>query len=210
MLRLTLPPPEVLKYMIEGAPELMFVGDRTGHISYANHAFEELTGWPRIEWIGQHFSEILDPADIPRAHMTFQRAFEGHHDPLNDIRLRTRDGTSRTVRMRMTRLLEKGEVIGVFGLGTDVTERAEMELQMRETIRESALRDVSTEMADNAQDDAVIILMHLEEVRRLLVNTDLVYARADLAAAEDAVRRGVARLLELKARYRGDLKLLSA
>lgn len=54
---------ERYRTLLESARDIVFTLSSHGEITSLNRAFEEITGWSRLEWIGRHFHEGLVHAD---------------------------------------------------------------------------------------------------------------------------------------------------
>jgi len=70
-----LPGEELLRRMLETAPDAMLVAESTGRIVVANGRAETLFGWPPDELVGQPV-EMLVPAPLREVHREHRRAYE--------------------------------------------------------------------------------------------------------------------------------------
>ena len=50
--------------LLDALPDLVFVIDGAGALSYINHACEVLLGWHRVDWIGRSVFEVVHPDDL--------------------------------------------------------------------------------------------------------------------------------------------------
>src|SRR5439155_15246604 len=102
-----------------------------GTITSLNPAFESHTGFSCSEWIGQPFAPLIHPEDLPLAMERFQQAMAGENTPLFRLRIREKSGKYRVGEFIETRQLRDGRVMGILGVGRDVTERIKAEEALR-------------------------------------------------------------------------------
>lgn len=120
--------------VVEGASEMIFSVDSSGRVTSLNRAFEAMTGWPREDWIGRQFSELIDPVDRERMLAIFRRRFESPDILEHEIAIR---GVSRTVLIRVNTFPEMrdGVMIGVYGFARDITEERKAERERQQLTR---------------------------------------------------------------------------
>src|SRR3989475_4498457 len=141
-----------------------------GRFSSLNPAFELYTGWSCSEWIGQSFALLVHPEDLPLALERFQQVMAGENPPLFTLRIRERSGNYRVGEFIQTPKLRDGRVVGILGVGRDVTERIKAE---------EALRKAHDELELRVQERTIALSEANEELRA---------RTAALQASEGAVR----------------------
>ncbi|MHC4993364.1 MAG: PAS domain-containing protein, partial [Planctomycetota bacterium] len=109
--------------------------DVDGAVTFCNDFLLDLTGWKRREVMGRNwFRMILPPDEGPQALEAFkagvaQGAILMHHED----RIQTRDGELRIIAWSNTVLRDlQGEIVGVTGIGADITEQRRAEEELRE------------------------------------------------------------------------------
>ncbi|MBE0544401.1 MAG: PAS domain S-box protein [Verrucomicrobia bacterium] len=122
---------ERFRTLVEDARDIVFTvaSDRT--ITSLNTAFETITGFPRSEWIGREFQQLIHPDYLAAALDIFRRAMQNEKPPQFELRLRTKSGDFVTLEFIVTPQLQQGNVSGVMGIGRDVTERQRAELRAK-------------------------------------------------------------------------------
>jgi len=114
--------------LIDTAPDIIYTrtaGD--GMISMLNPAFETITGWPRDEWIGKTFADLVHPDDLQFATDTFEQILKGKNPPPYELRILTKSGTYIIGEFTIVPLFELGKIVGVLGIARDITERKRAE-----------------------------------------------------------------------------------
>jgi two-component system cell cycle sensor histidine kinase/response regulator CckA len=120
----------------------VFTLDAGGDIRSLNPAFETLTGWTPVEWVGRPFVQLLHPDDVRRTLETFAHAVAGRPVRSVEARLRTRAGGELAVACTLHGQEERGRVARVVGLLHDVSRRKQMEAVVtRDAERWNALMD---------------------------------------------------------------------
>jgi PAS domain S-box-containing protein len=134
-----------------------FESDRAGVITYVNHAFCDIVGYPREEIVGVHFRQLLPPQSAEMLADYFRSAYAGHAsaEPL-EYEFRRRDGSVAVGEVTISLVqVRDGQPVGTRGIVRDVTQRkrAEEALQKAKHAAEEAsqaksafLTNVSHEM----------------------------------------------------------------
>ncbi len=138
---------ERYRTLIDLAPDIIYtVSAADGTVLSVNPAFEQLTGWTQAEWLGRPFIDLVHPDDLPFAIHTFLQIAAGAAPTPYQLRLRCKSGIYRIGEFTMAPRIVGGQVIEIFGIGRDVTERQEV----LEALRASEER--FRRLAENAPD----------------------------------------------------------
>jgi PAS domain S-box-containing protein len=100
-------------------------------ITSLNPAFEKVTGWSRSEWIDRRLEEIVHPDDWPLALEMGMRSFSGEKPPIHEVRIRTKPSGFITAEFSIAEQKENDRVVGIIGIGRDVTERKRIEKELQ-------------------------------------------------------------------------------
>jgi PAS domain S-box-containing protein len=114
------------------APIGIFENDATGACIYVNARWSEIAGMPLGQALGDGWVEAVHPDDRERVAEGWRRAVATDTEFAIDYRYRRQDDDIRWVHVTATALRDgRGDVIGHTGTVDDITDRREMEEQLR-------------------------------------------------------------------------------
>src|SRR5207249_2965040 len=131
---------ELYRSLVDSVRDVIYTLSPDGTITSLNPAFELYTGWSCSEWIAQPFAPLVHPEDLPLAGELFRRVMAGESPPLFKLRIRERSGNYRVGEFVQTPKLRDGRVVGILGVGRDVTERIKAEEALQKAHDELELR----------------------------------------------------------------------
>jgi PAS domain S-box-containing protein len=114
--------------LIDTARDAIFTIALDGTFTSMNPAVETIGGFSRADWLGKPFAPMVHPDDLPLAVAMFTRVLQGGHAPVHE--LQGNPSLKRQAIMEMTLTAQKdesGNIIGVLGIGRDMTERKKLE-----------------------------------------------------------------------------------
>ncbi len=142
------------RFLVDNSPDLVFTLDAGGHFVFVNPRIESLLGWPREEWIGQHWTQLVHEHDRDAANrLLAERRADAQRSADLEVRLlrHPAEGAAAAPIVAMVSTIdiyaEGGESLvgarrldGTFGVARDITARKRAE----ETISRQALHDQLT------------------------------------------------------------------
>ena len=117
--------------LVESAPDGVVSVDRRGTITSVNPAFEAMAGMPGARVVGNHFRKFLHPDDAVEMEAGFEGALSVDTPTLARVRVLNGGGLYFHAELTVARLREGEEVVGLFGIFRDITERRAMERELR-------------------------------------------------------------------------------
>lgn len=168
---------EMYRALVENINDVMFSVDNEGFLTYVSPAIERLGLFPVDEVAGRPFTRFIHPEDLPGLLKSFQRTMEGTLEPY-EFRIIIKDGSIRYVRTSSRPLYERGNVVGLTGVMSDITERKRIE---------EALRSAREELEHRVEERTA----QLREANELLVREigERIRAETTLRESEDRWRR---------------------
>ncbi|HEX6178769.1 MAG TPA: PAS domain S-box protein, partial [Thermoanaerobaculia bacterium] len=153
--------------LVEQAKDIIVAFDVEGRVQSLNQAFEELTGWSRVEWIGEQFLDALDPESRPQAMEHIRAILAGEAlPPQPEYRLRTRNGGSLTVEGVGRRVESGGRAVGVVVVVRNVTARKEADARAEKEKRLASLGQLATSVAHEFNNVLMSIMPFAELLQR--------------------------------------------
>jgi|GEM_PF-1057739 len=194
--------------MAELLPQIIFETDLQGRFTYVNKAGYALTHYEEKEVVGRlSFTEVVVPEDRERAKQKVQQIMQGNLSYGSEYRIVRKDGTAFPVYVYSAPRYENERVVGLRGIGLDLTEirRTEEELRRKELqlIQAQKMESLGTLAGGIAHDfnnvlggigGVVSLLSYLLEHDREKLTFDLLRDRLDLVQqqvkrANDTIRQ---------------------
>lgn len=119
------------KTIVDLAPDVVYTISKTGKLTSLSSAFEKITGWKSSYWIGKNFAGIVHPLDLPRALINFQKTLGGQTLPYYNLRIRTKNKGYILGEFKSAPDISDGKIIGVIGIGRDITLEQKEQVQLR-------------------------------------------------------------------------------
>jgi two-component system cell cycle sensor histidine kinase/response regulator CckA len=148
---------ERYRSLFEYNPSAVFSLDLEGRFTSANPAAYALTGYAPGELLSRPFNTLVVPEHLPRVSEDVQAAVGGASRTLR-LAITHRDKRRLELRVATTPVVVSGEVVGVFGIADDVTER----VHAREALRKSE------EMLRTVIDASPVAILMLDRQGRVL------------------------------------------
>lgn len=122
--------------LVENAGDAIFTLSLEQKFTSLNPAFEEITGWDRAKWLGKKFLPILHPDDRRLSEEVFTKTMRGESTKALELRVINPNGHSVSVELSVVPMTTpENRVVGVLGVGRDVTQRRQLEEQLRQMQR---------------------------------------------------------------------------
>jgi PAS domain S-box-containing protein len=127
---------EQSRTLVDSARDVIFALSPDGLFVALNPAFEKLTGWPREEWMGKPFTEVLHADDVPAARELFAKILRSEPPPNVQFRFRSREGGYLVGEITANIPRQDGRLLGIV---RDVTDRVRLEDQLRQAQKMEAV-----------------------------------------------------------------------
>ena len=161
---------EQYRRIVETSQEGVFVFDANWQLSFANAQFQQILGYAPGELLGKPIDDIILQEDKTAHEKRKARQMAGIKGVYENA-YRRKDGTAVWLQISISPLIEKGKLVGSFGMATDITERklAEEQLltlnaQLEERVRERTLElhqtNIELEDANRAKDEFLAMMSH--------------------------------------------------
>ncbi len=126
---------EYLENLFNYANAPIIVWDTSLSVTRFNHAFENLSGYPKEEVIGKNLDFLFPVETAEESLALIQKTSEGERWESVEIEILRKDGGVRTVLWNSANVLDKSgtEISATIAQGNDITERKTAEVALRES-----------------------------------------------------------------------------
>jgi diguanylate cyclase (GGDEF)-like protein/PAS domain S-box-containing protein len=119
--------------LLDAVGQSVIATDRQGKIVYWNRAAEELHGWSAEEATGRSVLDVVLPEQTPDQRQEIMLGLGEGRSWSGEFELRRRDGTLFPAMITTSPTLDdRGDLVGIIGVSTDITERVRAETRLRE------------------------------------------------------------------------------
>lgn len=161
------------RMMADTAPVMVWMAGPDTHITFVNKRWLEFTGRTLQEEIGDNWFTGIHPAELERCRQFYLEAFSSEQPFFLEYRLRRHDGEYRWIMDTGVPLFdEDGRFGGYIGTCMDLTERKDMEDQLRRMLKEkeSLLREVHHRVKNNLQVISSLLNLQSASIKDPVVN----------------------------------------
>ncbi|WP_251341778.1 PAS domain S-box protein [Haloplanus halophilus] len=137
--------------------DVLFRVGRDATFTYVSAAAERVLGHDPEDLVGTPFASWLDGAAVDDAIRAFDRTMDGETVENLELDFRDADGDRVVVAVNATPIEEDGRVVGVQGVGRDVTARKERERELHRKTRAMDEAQVGISIADARDGDLPLV-----------------------------------------------------
>ncbi|MBN2730975.1 MAG: PAS domain S-box protein [Balneolaceae bacterium] len=120
------------KSLFRHNPHSVYLMDLEGNYLDLNSKIEELTGYTKEEMLKMNFAPLITERDLPKTQDNFEKAVSGEIREY-EITCITKKGQEKPIHVTNFPMIIGDEIVGVFGIAEDLTEKKEAERQRRES-----------------------------------------------------------------------------
>jgi len=125
--------------LVENAHDIIYSHDLDGNYTSVNAAVERITGYTVIESLSLNLSQTIASSDIPKAREMLRRKLAGEKVTAYELDIIAKDGHRVSVEVNTKLVFENGVPVAVQGIARDVTERKQLEEQLRQSQKMEAI-----------------------------------------------------------------------
>ena len=185
---------ERYRSLFEYHPSAVFSLDLDGRFTSANAASERISGFAERQLLGMHFVDLLEPAQVEPVAAAYAAVLERRAQELVTV-LRTRAGDLVEMHVFGLPIVVGDEVIGVYGIATDISAHQRMQRELEQTRRRAEQASEAKSMfLANVSHEIRTPLTAVLATAELLADSGLDDEQARLA---DTMHRSGQRLLRL-------------
>ena len=209
---------ERYRELFESSRDAIYIHDLNGRYTSVNRAAEELSGYPREEILGKHYSNFVLPTHLKTVRENFCRKLDVPLETTYETEIACKDGTRRPVEVSSRMIYRKGEPVGVQGTVRDITERKRAQRALQTYSRrlvnaqEAEREIIARELHDDISQSLTAISVNLESIHRsgAVHESAVPRLRESIDVIDNALRRVRELSFELRPALLDDLGLAAA
>jgi PAS domain S-box-containing protein len=117
--------------LLENAIDMVYTRDLQGNYTSVNNTIVKALGYTRQEMLRMNMVQVVAPEYRDLVRRALDSAVEGEQSGSDELEVITKHGARLAVEVRSRLLYEDGKVVGVQGIARNVTERKQVEQQVR-------------------------------------------------------------------------------
>ncbi|HEY5885692.1 MAG TPA: PAS domain S-box protein [Pyrinomonadaceae bacterium] len=118
--------------LVENVRDIIYTHDLEGRFTSLNRAGEQITGYTRTEALSLTLEDVVMPSHLQEAKEKLARKLAGDSIAVHELDIRTKNGQVLTVEINGHPIYQNDVPIGMQGVARDVTERRQLEDQLRQ------------------------------------------------------------------------------
>jgi PAS domain S-box-containing protein len=157
-------------HIIENATDAIFVTDTAGYATFVNQGCQKISGYPKDELIGRHFTHLIPVEWQEKVLSFYQKQFsERESESILAFPLITKDGEERWVEQTATLIIDDDSITGFQAIVRDIAERRQAEERLQTNLSQlMILQEMDIELAHKI-DTKYVLSMALDTAMRLSV-----------------------------------------
>ena len=120
------------KDLFSNYPDALFLLDFKGELIDMNDGLVDLSGFSKETLLYSHFSHYIYKEDLDLVKIAFADALRGHVIE-KKLRITTKDQSIKFVSVKVVPAVIKGEILGVYGVVKDITDKLLLEKELRKS-----------------------------------------------------------------------------
>jgi len=137
---------QIYRHLVENINDVIYAMDEQGVFTYLSPAVKAHSGYTPAELIGRVFSDFIYEQDRLRLLHQFETILGGHLEPC-EFRIVIKSGDIRWVRSASRPLYQDERVVGLQGVYIDITDKKELEEQLRQAYKMEAMGTLASGIA---------------------------------------------------------------
>jgi PAS domain S-box-containing protein len=172
--------------LFDNTTDILFTVDLAGRFTSLNKAAERVMGWPRREALQKNLKDLVAPEHQDLCNQIMERILRERSVPNFEVALLRNDGRRVFLETSVRVIESSGKKEAIQGIARDVTERRNLEHQLRQVQKLEAIGRLSGGLAHDFNNLLCVISGHTEILYERLQNTAAIRSVAQIKKATDS------------------------
>ena len=173
--------------LLDNTTDILFTVDLEGRFTSLNKAAEQVMGWPRSKALQKNIKQLVAPEDADKCSRMMERILREESLPHFEVALLRNDGRRVFLETSVRVIRSNGKQEGIQGIARDVTERRNLENQLRQVQKLEAIGRLSGGLAHDFNNMLCVIGGHTEILsERMELNDVAIRSLAQIKKATDS------------------------
>jgi PAS domain S-box-containing protein len=150
------------RQMVENAWDAIFALDSQGCFVSVNRAGERITGYTREELLGMKLAQLLSAEHHPAADSLLSPANLQRTGTTVELQLVAKSGSQVSLEVSMQPAFQEGRLVGLEGVGRDITRRKQAEEALRRAQKMEAIGQLAAGVAHDFNNLLTVIMGNLD------------------------------------------------
>ena len=159
--------------LLENSTDILFTVDLEGRVTSLNKAAEQVMGWPRSEALQKNIKHLVAPEHAGLCSRMMERILREESLPHFEVAMLRNDGRRVFLEASVRVIRADGRQEGIQGIARDVTERRNLENQLRQVQKLEAIGRLSGGLAHDFNNMLCVIGGHTEILSERIELTDV-------------------------------------
>jgi PAS domain S-box-containing protein len=143
--------------LVENARDLIYSHDLEGNYTSINKAGEQITGYTHEETLGMNIAQTIAPEYLEKARRMIAGKLTGEEMTAYELEIIAKDGRRIPVEVNTRLVYQAGAPCGVQGIARDITDRRELEDQLRQSQKLEAVGQLAGGVAHDFNNMLTVI-----------------------------------------------------
>lgn len=185
---------ERYRELFENSKDALYLHDMSGRYTSVNRAAERLSGYPREELVGRHFSDLVPAEYANHVREQLCKKLETSGETTYEVEMITKSGRRIPVEVSSRLIVEDGLPVSVQGCVRDISERKRAQEASRSYSRqlieaqEAERRRISLELHDQVGQILTAVKMNLHALQQTCAQPEMLKSiQENLIVIDEAV-----------------------
>ncbi len=170
---------ERYRELFENASEILYTHDLAGNFTSLNKAGEQITGYSREEALRMNIADVAAPECKRLVRQMIERELDWEAPTIHQWEILTKDGRRVALDINTRLIYQDGKPVGVQGIARDVTERKQLEEQLRQAQKMEAVGRLAGGVAHDFNNLLTVIKGYSDLLLDMVGTDDRVRKAAD-------------------------------